>query len=266
MTTDEVERQGHAVLDLPSRGLKAMKIAALLGAAPGGAPRHMLEIGCGSGGISHWFGSAGPMGWEVQAVDVEDTRLVHDGYAFLTVADTRLPFEDASFDVVVSNHVIEHVGDPSAQRHHLREVRRVLRPDGRAYLAVPNRWMLVEPHFRLPFLSWLPRRLADAYVRLLRKGTHYDCRPLARGQLERMLGDAGFSWSQHTGKALRLTFELERPDALLYRHVLRRVPSAAWRWMRSAFPTLIYTLDRADAETSAASSRVALSSQEGSAP
>ncbi len=265
MTTEAAERQGHAVLDLPSRGLKARKIAALLGVAPGSPPMRMLEIGCGSGGISHWFGNAGPMGWEVQAVDVEDVRLVHDGYAFLTVADTRLPFGDASFDVVVTNHVIEHVGDPAAQSRHLREIGRVLRPGGRGYLAVPNRWMLVEPHFRLPFLSWLPRRLADAYVRVLGKGTHYDCRPLTRGQLERMLDDAGFAWRQHTGDALRLTFELERPDAPLYRHVLRRVPSAAWRRMGSIFPTLIYTLDRADAASNAASSRAALSSQEGSA-
>jgi SAM-dependent methyltransferase len=226
----------------------------------------MLEIGCGSGGISHWFGTAGQMGWDVHALDVEDVRLVHDGYSFQVVRDVSLPFDDESFDVVVSNHVIEHVGDAATQGRHLREVRRVLRGDGRAYLAVPNRWMLVEPHFKLPFLSWLPRPIADAYVRLMGRGTHYDCRPLSRARLQRMLDQAGFAWHQHAEDALRLTFELENPGTPLYRYLLRHVPSTAWRWMRPVFPTLIYTLGRADASSSARSSTPAPASQEGSAP
>jgi SAM-dependent methyltransferase len=240
--TADLERRGHAVLDLPSRDYKAMKMARLLGLDPAGPRKRLLEIGCGSGGISHWFGEAGPMGWDVDAVDVEDVRLVREGYRFRTVTGTTLPFDDASFDVVLTNHVIEHVGDEEAQRAHLREVRRVLRNDGVAYLAVPCRWMLVEPHFKLPFLSWLPMPLSHAYVRLAGKGTHYDCLPLTCGRLEPMLADAGFAWRQHTGDALRLTFELERPDAPLYRHGLRHVPDAMYTVARRAFPTLIYTL------------------------
>lgn len=243
MSEGSFERQGHAVLDLPSRDFKAMKIARLLGLDVGGPRKRLLEIGCGSGGISRWFGDAGPMRWDVEAVDVEDVRLVRDGYAFRIVTGTGLPFEDASFDVVITNHVIEHVGNESAQREHLREVRRVLRDDGIAYIAVPSRWMLVEPHFKLPFLSWLPMSLSHAYVRLARKGTHYDCRPLTCPRLETMLADSGFAWRQHAGDALRLTFELERPNAPLYRYGLRHVPDAMYTAMRRVFPTLIYTLE-----------------------
>jgi len=153
-----------------------------------------------------------------------------------------LPFEDASFDVVLSNHVIEHVGDEHVQRDHLRELKRVLRNDGIAYLAVPSRWMLVEPHFRLPLLSWLPMPLAHAYVRLTGKGMHYDCLPLTCGRIERMLAASGFAWRQRTGDALRLTFELENPAAPLYRYGLRHVPDGVYTAIRRMFPTLIYTL------------------------
>ena len=138
----------------------------------------MLEIGTGSGGIAHFFGSAGSMGWDVEAIDVEDVRRVTGGYRFTLVDDVMLPFADASFDVVVSNHVIEHVGDARQQARHLEELARGLRPGGVGYLAVPCRWMLVEPHYRLPFLSWLPQRAADLYVRLAGKGDYYDCQPL----------------------------------------------------------------------------------------
>jgi SAM-dependent methyltransferase len=261
----ERERRGHAVLDLPSRDLKAMKIAALIGAEAAQPPRRMLEIGTGSGGIARYFGTAGPMGWDVDALDVEDVRLASEGYRFTRVDGVHLPFADASFDVVVSNHVIEHVGDTHAQALHLAELARVLRPDGVGYLAVPCRWMLVEPHYRLPFLSWLPRPVADAYVRAARKGSHYDCRPLTTTQLESALCTAGFVFAQQHGRALRLTYELERPDAPLYRYVLKPIPDRVYALLRRVFPTLIYTLALRPADNNT-SSRRATSAQEGSVP
>ena len=47
---------------------------------------------------------------------------------------TALPYPDADFDVVIANHVLEHVADESRA---LAEIRRVLRPGGWAMLAVP---------------------------------------------------------------------------------------------------------------------------------
>jgi ubiquinone/menaquinone biosynthesis C-methylase UbiE len=237
-------RRGHAVMDLTSRDFKAIKIAHLIGANPEGPSRRMLEIGTGSGGIAHYFGKTGKMNWEVEAIDVEDVRMVGDGYQFTQVDGVDLPFPDANFDVVISNHVIEHVGDAGQQARHLAELARVLRPDGIGYLAVPSRWMVVEPHYRLPFLSWLPQWLADAYVRLAGKGTHYDCRPLTTRGLESNLRDAGFAFAQRHGEALRLTYELERPNAPLYRWLLKPIPDAVYAALRRAFPTLIYVLRR----------------------
>jgi SAM-dependent methyltransferase len=240
--TDERERRGHAVLDLASRDLKAIKIARLIGAHSAQPSRRMLEIGTGSGGIAHYFGTAGAMAWDVDAIDVEDVRLVSEGFRFTKVDGVVLPFADDSFDVVVSNHVIEHVGDDGQQVRHLQEFARVMRPGGIGYLAVPSRWMLVEPHYKLPFLSWLPQPLADAYVRLAGKGSHYDCRPMTTRELESKLRDAGFAFVQRHGDALRLTYELERPDAAIYRWLLKPIPDGAYALLRRAFPTLIYTL------------------------
>lgn len=242
---EERTRQGHAVLDLPSRNLKAIKIAALIQVVSDRAARKMLEIGTGSGGIAHYFGVAGRMGWDVDAVDVEDARLITEGYRFTRVDSVLLPFADMSFDVVVSNHVIEHVGSAGNQAQHLAEIARVLRPDGIAYLAVPNRWMLVEPHYRLPFLSWLPQPLADAYVRLAGKGEYYDCLPLTTTWIEHELTAAGLAYVQRHGEALRLAFELERPRSLFYRLFLKLLPDKFYARLRGVFPTLIYTLTHA---------------------
>lgn len=48
-----------------------------------------------------------------------------------------IPSPDASFDVVIMNHVLEHVPDDSQA---MREVRRILRPTGWAVLLVPIEW------------------------------------------------------------------------------------------------------------------------------
>jgi SAM-dependent methyltransferase len=245
MTPSARERKGHAVLDLPSRDFKALKIAALLGFPRDHPARRMLEIGTGSGGIAHFFGHSGWMDWEVESVDVEDVRLVAEGYGFTLVDGVRLPFGDGAFDVVVSNHVIEHVGDATQQRLHLQEMKRVLADDGVAYLAVPGRWMVVEPHYRLPFLSWLPSALADAYVRIAGKGSHYDCRPLTVGETERELEACGFAFEQQHANALRITFELENPGSRLYRRFLRPLPEGFYAMVRRLFPTLIYVVRHA---------------------
>lgn len=232
-------RQPHAVLDLPSRGWKAEKIARLLGLSTRKQPIRLLEIGTGSGGIAHWFAHHPQLRCEVVAVDVCDNRQLHEGYAFQQVEGVDLPFEEASFDVVISNHVIEHVGDAQAQARHLSEIRRVMKPDGVGYLAVPNRWMLTEPHYRLKFLSWWPRGWRTPYLKLMGKGDFYDCEPLEMRQLERMLSAAGFAYQNLCIEALRQTFEIERPWHWST-HLLRRIPDALLRPLRPVIPTLIY--------------------------
>ena len=85
------------------------------------------------------------------------------GAAQWVAGDGReLPFRDAAFDVVFSNSVIEHVGEPASQERFAREVARV----GRAYwVQTPNRWFPVEQHLLTPLVHWLPKSWQAAIVR-----------------------------------------------------------------------------------------------------
>ncbi|WP_250633231.1 class I SAM-dependent methyltransferase [Pinirhizobacter soli] len=234
-------RQGHAVLDLVSRQWKGRKIERLLGLGESTQVRRLLEVGTGSGGIAHFFASQASPTFDVDAVDVTDARQVVEGYRFTLVPSALLPFESESFDVVLTNHVIEHVGDSSDQMTHLREIRRVLKADGLVYLAVPNRWMLVEPHYKLPFLSWLPRKLRSTYVRWSGRGTHYDCEPLERGELEIMTGRAGFDARNISVEAFRATLAIEGNKGTIA-SIVARMPDTWLQKLEAIIPTHIYLL------------------------
>ena len=246
----DAQRQPHAITDLASRRLKALKIERLLGLDPLPGPIRLLEIGTGSGGIAHYFATHPTLQCSVSAVDVRDNRQVRDGYDYLPVHGVALPFEGASFDVVISNHVIEHVGDAAAQLDHLREIHRVLKPTGTGYLAVPNRWMLTEPHYRLKFLSWWPHGWRTPYLRLWRKGEFYDCEPLEMRQLERMLAAADLGCTNLCVEGWRATFEIERPGRFATR-LLAAVPDALLRLLNPINPTLIYRIGRASPQADA---------------
>jgi SAM-dependent methyltransferase len=61
--------------------------------------------------------------------DNEKIDVFYDGNAF--------PFEDSSFDSIISNQVLEHVFNPDK---HLSEIRRVLKTGGKILISVPFLW------------------------------------------------------------------------------------------------------------------------------
>lgn len=81
------------------------------------------------------------------------------------------------YDLVVLDNVYEHLPD---QQDALERIDRALRPGGVVYLLMPNRLWPIEVHYGLPFLSWLPRRVASAYLRLSGRGDDYTDASYAR--------------------------------------------------------------------------------------
>ncbi|HEX4853470.1 class I SAM-dependent methyltransferase [Arenimonas sp.] len=206
-------------------------------------PVRILEVGTGSGGIAHYFGTHASGRFEVHAVDVFDSRVVREGYEYQTVEGVELPFPEDYFDVILTNHVIEHVGGRSEQLRHLSEIRRVMANGGLGYLAVPNRWILVEPHFQLALLSWLPRSWRSSYVRLRGRGACYDCEPLQLPELEGLLASSGLRFKNMGTLALRVLLEIERPGSAGDR-ILRHVPDWPLDLFARLLPTLIYRLQK----------------------
>ncbi len=117
--------------------------------------------------VESWY----PYKDKITAVGIDDASFLERQYPGLTYrrADGRnLPFEDASFDVVHSSAVLEHVGGAEKQRTFIAELTRVA--VRAVFLTTPNRWFPVEFHSVLPLVHWLPR----PWFRRLLRGTRYE--------------------------------------------------------------------------------------------
>lgn len=117
--------------------LGRLKVAQTLAQVPT-TPRRILDYGCGTGG---WIGLLGETfaGAELCGIDVSENAVAkaHEKYPRATFAPfdgARAPFPDASFDLVFSYHVLEHVLDIDAT---IRDIGRLLEPGGSACIIFP---------------------------------------------------------------------------------------------------------------------------------
>lgn len=90
------------------------------------------------------------------AVDVEFQGDRAPGPAYAYADGRRLPFPDDTFDYVISNQVLEHVPFKDEM---VREMARVVKPDGEVHVSVPNRLAPSRPHFIPRYMSFLPKRV-----------------------------------------------------------------------------------------------------------
>lgn len=145
----------------------------------------ILDNGCGLG---TYLAALAPFSDCRFGLEIEMDRAVqartHASGVALGVGE-NLPFPDGTFDLVLSNEVIEHVADDA---RYAAEMVRVTRPGGRIVLFCPNRWYAVEQHGiywrgqykfgNIPLVNYLPRRVRDRLAPHVRTYTGRDIRAL----------------------------------------------------------------------------------------
>ena len=132
-------------------------IDALLDAAHVGQGSRVLDVGTGAGDAA---GGAVERGAEATGIDVAASMVEiaarrHPEGTFVQASASELPFADDSFDAVVGNNVIQHVGEPTQAA---LQFRRVLAPGGRVAL---TNWDAAE---RSPFFAAVQGAVAAAEV------------------------------------------------------------------------------------------------------
>jgi ubiquinone/menaquinone biosynthesis C-methylase UbiE len=132
-------------------------------------PLRVADIGCGAGTSSRIWAEVGCV---VRAIDVNQelisiarSRSIEFGSRidYSVGFASKLPWPDASFDVVMLPELLEHVPD---WKQTLQEAARVLDMGGLLYLSTTNYLCPIQHEFALPLYSWYPARVKKRCVSL----------------------------------------------------------------------------------------------------
>ncbi|WP_366923780.1 class I SAM-dependent methyltransferase [Metallumcola ferriviriculae] len=205
-----------------------------------------LDVGC-SGGIitsylADYFESVVGCDIDEEAIKVANASNSQPNCSFIVGDSMKLPFNDNSFDVVICNHVYEHVPDVNVL---MNELYRVLKKNGVCYFGVGNKWIIIEPHYKLPFLSWLPKNIADKYIKTFTSNDEYYEKFLTYKQTLNLFSIHGFKHVDYTVKILSKPMEFNVTNNKLFLIILKVVPKWIWSLGHSLIPTYIFVLKKA---------------------
>lgn len=106
--------------------------------APGVQPLRLLEVGCGAGGTLAHIRQLRPQAWlaGVEVMDLADNAYVQlDQFERLDLEAQTPAVAPGSLDVLMCLDVLEHLREPGEV---LRRLGRLLKPDGRLIVSLPN--------------------------------------------------------------------------------------------------------------------------------
>ena len=167
----------------------------------------ILEVGCGRGGFMSQYMKKYPN--EIFGVDMDTSSLLINHKINKILKNTRydlfaqfgdsLPFEEESFDFVVSFSTLEHVGDFVEKLKFINELKRVCKINGLIILEFPNRFNIFNPeaHVGLPFLGFFPSFFANRCSLLFRGMPYEDISPLSYLKLRRLISSSMLSRDEH---------------------------------------------------------------------
>ncbi|HBY99314.1 MAG: class I SAM-dependent methyltransferase [Ardenticatenaceae bacterium] len=151
------------------------------------AARAVIDIGTGVGMYLEQLARDAPLAVGTEYDFARARQAAELGLVGVAAAE-RLPFPDGSFDLALSHEVLEHVQDDRAA---MAEMVRVLRPEGRAVIFVPNRLWLFETHGifwrgqyhfgNIPLVNYLPDPVRDRLAPHVRAYTARGLRDLLAG-------------------------------------------------------------------------------------
>lgn len=136
--------------------------------------RRALDMGCGFGGqlkaLQEYFEECA--GIDIVEERVAWTKRRAPGAEVACGSAVELPWPEDHFDLAIASDLFEHVSFDE-QHAAAAEMLRVLRPGGRGFVSVPNRFQLKDEHNNLWFGTYLPEGLRRTYAALFSSNKQY---------------------------------------------------------------------------------------------
>ena len=228
--------------DRAQRERKADKVIAILNDAIGALDAlDLLDIGCSTGLMTNLyarhFRSAIGTDIDLPALHFAAQNPEATNVSWSMMDSQRLGFPDCSFDVVTCTHIYEHVPDAQAL---MGEIHRVLKLGGVCFFSAGNRFSWMEPHYRLPLLSVVPKGIAHLYLRVLGRGDHYYETHRSLGGLKKLVRQ--FELEDYTFKVIADPVRYRAEDMLLPGSAKQTLAKSLAKWLYALVPTYLWVL------------------------
>jgi SAM-dependent methyltransferase len=200
-----------------------------------------LDLGCSLGMISRALSEAGARMYGID-IDREALSLIpaswREGSGFMVGDACSTPFKPGSFDLIICSQVYEH--SPSLTRL-AGEIFRLLKKGGVCFFSGPNKWAVMEGHYHRPFLSWIPRKWADSWVRSKGLGDGYYEKPVSAKKLRKAL--QAFIIRDLTPDLMKYPERYALGEEVgRWRYLSRKVPAPGWFLLGRVVPNFNWLL------------------------
>jgi SAM-dependent methyltransferase len=140
----------------------------------GHKPKKILDFGYGDGQITNSLREKGYniIGLDNSKGNYEKASSWFPECDFRLYDGLNIPFEENSFDTVILNDVLEHIPYDLIDKL-IVGIKKVLKPNGVIYISVTNKFGLIEPHTRIPFITWFPKIFWKYIEKVYKSRTHY---------------------------------------------------------------------------------------------
>ena len=141
----------------------------------------ILDYGCGGGALLTYLrllGYKNITGIDINSQRINNLNLIHrkmgfNQEIFHSYDGEKLPYDNSSFDLVLSQQVLEHVQN---DEKYFSEAKRILAPEGKFLLDFPHRLVPFDTHTRMWFVHYFPSTVRNFFYNRYRenRGEYYN--------------------------------------------------------------------------------------------
>ncbi len=157
---------------------------------------------------------------EIIALDIDKSVLRmnqrmsdHNNIKYICCEDGNLSIDDLTIDVIICDRFYSRVDNPEKLMY---EIYRVLKYEGFCYFSAYNKLSLVERHFSIPFLAWVPRWLSEILLKLSGRKGKYNYKLLTLSKLRKLIDN--FWRHDYVGLVRQNPLAFQVPDNLYPKH------------------------------------------------
>lgn len=203
----------------------------------------LLDIGCSSGIMTFEYAKKFKkiiaIDIDKQAINYAKINKSQNNIEYIVSPIEELNLKESSIDVITCSHIYEHV--PSAENL-MANIYKFLKPGGVCYFAAGNRYKIIEGHYKLPFLSFFPKKIANIYIRIFTKYDEYYENHLSIRNLKKLVNQ--FYVHDYTLKIIKNPEKFNATDQISYGRIYRFCLNVLSRLLYFMIPTYIWILEK----------------------